>query len=152
MRTEDRLAQRGGAIELLRLPAVLFGAAAVTRRALYDRGWLPSARLGVPVVSVGNITTGGTGKTPMCAWVVAELQRRGFRPGILSRGYGAERGDVNEEAQLLARLCPGVPHVQDPDRVRGGKALVDSHSVDAIVLDASNPLGLLGLDTRQGAG
>jgi len=135
MRSEDRLARRGGAIELLRLPAALFGAAALARRALYDRHWLPRTRLIVPVVSVGNITTGGTGKTPLCAWVVEELQRRGFRPGLLSRGYGARPGEPNEEAQLLERLCPGVPHVQDADRARGGMQLVRAHGVDAIVLD-----------------
>jgi tetraacyldisaccharide 4'-kinase len=135
MRPEEKLARRGGAIELLRFPAALFGAAAWTRRALYDRRLLPSTRLPVPVVCVGNITTGGTGKTPMCAWVVAQLKQRGFEPGLLSRGYGAVAGAANDEALLLERLCPAVPHVQDADRVRGGKRLVEEHSVDLIVLD-----------------
>ncbi len=134
-RPEVRLARRGGAIELLRVPAALFGAAAVVRRALYDRRWLPSTRLSVPVVCIGNITTGGTGKTPMCVWVVERLRRRGFRPGLLSRGYGSADGAANDEALLLERLCPGVPHVQDADRVRGGKRLVEENAVDVIVLD-----------------
>ncbi len=135
LRPEERLAQRGGFIELLRVPAALFGAAAIARRALYDHHWLPNTRLSVPVVGVGNITTGGTGKTPVCAWLVARLQERGFSPGLLSRGYGAADGAVNEEALLLERLCPGVPHVQDADRVRGGQRLIAEHAVDVIVLD-----------------
>ena len=124
MRPEGRLSQRGGLVELLRVPAALFGAAAIARRALYDHHWLPSTRLSVPVIGVGNITTGGTGKTPVCAWLVKRLQARGYSPGLLSRGYGAADGGVNDEAQLLERLCPGVPHVQDADRVRGGQRLI----------------------------
>jgi tetraacyldisaccharide 4'-kinase len=130
----ERLARRGGAVELLRLPSVLFGAIVRARRALYDAGLAPRARLPVPVVSVGNLTTGGTGKTPMCAWLARELKSRGYRPGFLSRGYRAEPGQPNDEARLLARLCPDVPHVQDKLRARGGAELVE-RGVDAIVLD-----------------
>jgi tetraacyldisaccharide 4'-kinase len=135
-RIEERLAERGGGLELLRVPASLFGAAVRLRRGAYDRGWLPRVHPGVPVVSVGNLSTGGTGKTPLAAWLVGELARRGFRPGLLSRGYGAPPGGgaPNDEALLLARLCPGVPHVQDKDRVRGARALV-ARGADAIVLD-----------------
>jgi tetraacyldisaccharide 4'-kinase len=133
-RWERRLSHRGGALELLRLPALAFGAAVRTRRAAYDRGWAPIARLAVPVISVGNLSTGGTGKTPLCAWIVHELASRGRNPGLLSRGYRAAADGQNDESRLLERLCPGVPHVQDPDRVRGGRALVE-RGVDAIVLD-----------------
>jgi tetraacyldisaccharide 4'-kinase len=133
-RPERTLARRGGGVELLRIPAAFFGAAARARRAAYDHGVLAVHKVDVPVVCVGNLSTGGTGKTPMCAWVAAELVRRGARPGLLSRGYGATDGTPNEEARLLERLAPGVPHVQDPDRVRGAKALVE-RGCDAIVLD-----------------
>ncbi len=129
-----RLARRGGGIELLHAPAVLFGGIVRARRALFDLGLLPVARLPVPVVSIGNLTAGGTGKTPTAAWVVRELVRRSRRPGILSRGYGAVEGGPNDEASLLSRLCPGVPHVQDPKRARGGAQLV-GHGVDVVVLD-----------------
>lgn len=166
MRPEDRLARRGGAIELLRLPAALFSAAARTRRVLYDRGLLPVTRASVPVISVGNVTTGGTGKTPVCAWFVRELAARGHRPGLLSRGYGAERGESNDEAKLLERLCPLVPHVADKDRVAGAARLVAEHGVTVIVLDdgfqhrrlardvdlvlidATRPFGLAAVDGR----
>lgn len=133
-RIEDRLARRGGAVELLRVPAALFGVASRARGALYDLGLLPSSRVDATVISVGNLTAGGTGKTPMVAWLVRELERRGRRAGVLSRGYGAKVGDANDEAALLAELAPGVAHVCDPDRVRGGQKLVDG-GVDVIVLD-----------------
>src|SRR5688572_24546059 len=133
-RIEDRLARGGAAVELLRVPAALFGAAAGLRRALYDLGWLPTERLDAPVISVGNLCAGGTGKTPMVAWIVRELTRRGRRPGIVSRGYGAPNGVANDEARLLAEALPEVPHVLDRDRARGGRELVGRH-VDVIVLD-----------------
>jgi tetraacyldisaccharide 4'-kinase len=129
-----RLARRGGAVELLRVPAALFGAAALLRRVAYDSGLLRAHRLAVPVVSVGNLSTGGTGKTPMCAWLASELGRRGLAPGLLSRGYRSGADGANDEARLLAALLPGVPHVQDKDRVRGGAKLVEL-GCRAIVLD-----------------
>lgn len=119
---------------MLRVPSALFGAGVLLRRAAYDAGLAPVARLPVPVISVGNLSVGGTGKTPMCAWIVRELQRRGRRPGLLSRGYRAGPDGRNEEALLLERLCPGVLHVQDPDRVRGGRELA-GRGVDVVVLD-----------------
>jgi len=162
----ERLARRGGAIELLRAPALLFSAVVLARRAAYDSGLAPATRLDVPVVSIGNLTAGGTGKTPASVWLARELARRGLEPGILSRGYGAAAGAENDEALLLARLLPGVPHVQDPRRARGGAALV-ARGVDAIVLDdgfqhrqlardldlvlvdATRPWGLPGVDGRE---
>lgn len=130
----ERLARRGGAIELLRAPALIYGAVVVARRAAYDSGIAPATRLAVPVVSIGNLTAGGTGKTPAAVWLVRELARRGRKPGLLSRGYGAASGAENDEARLLARLVPDVPHVQDPRRARGGAALV-ARGVESIVLD-----------------
>lgn len=157
-RADSRLARRGGAVELLRVPAALFGAAATLRRALYDAAALPIHRLEVPVVCVGNLSTGGTGKTPMCALVADRLARRGLLPGILSRGYGSSHGP-NDEALLLERLLPGVPHVQDRDRVAGGRRLVERgcgsivlddgfqhrrlhRDLDLVLVDATRPWGL----------
>lgn len=135
-RLDWRLARRGGALELLRVPSALFAGLARLRAVGYERGWLPSTRVGVPVVSVGNVTAGGTGKTPCVAFVARELARRGWRAGILSRGYGAARGEgrENDEARWLARVLAGIERVQDPDRVAGARALV-ARGVDVIVLD-----------------
>lgn len=136
-RPDALLARRGGGVELLRLPAAVYGVLVGLRGRLYDRGWLPATRLNVPVVSVGNLTAGGTGKTPMCHWLAGELARRGRRPGLLSRGYrGSARADQpgNDESLLAAALLPDVPRVENPDRVAGAEALLE-RGVDVIVLD-----------------
>jgi len=146
-------------VELLRIPAALFGALSRARRTAYDLGLLPVHRLDVPVVGVGNLTTGGTGKTPMCAFVAAELERRGLRPGLVSRGYRAAADGRNEEARLLERLAPGVPHAQDQGRVRAASGLVAAgcrsivlddgfqhrrlhRDLDLALVDATRPWGL----------
>ncbi len=133
-RPEDRLRQRGGLVEALRPFAALYSGITGLRNAAYEAGIAPAKALGVPVVSVGNLTVGGTGKTPMVAWFVRELQRRGRRPGVLSRGYRAAEGGRNEEGILLEELLPGVPHVQRADRVEGGREL-EAEGVDVVVLD-----------------
>ena len=155
-RPEALLSRRGGGVELLRIPAAIYGALVGLRGALYDHGWLQPARLDVPVVSVGNLTAGGTGKTPMTHWLAGELLRRGRRPGLLSRGYRARAagpppdgvsdgrphgapsdvpGDVSsDEARLGAELLPDVPHVQRADRIAGAVELLE-HGVDVVLLD-----------------
>ncbi|HUR26735.1 MAG TPA: tetraacyldisaccharide 4'-kinase [Planctomycetota bacterium] len=131
---EARLEKRGGAVECLRIPSLAFGMVASLRSELYESGLLTAHRAGVPVFSVGNISTGGTGKTPFVVWLARELCQRGRRVGILSRGYGAEPGAQNDEAVMLSRCLPDVPHVQDRDRVRGARVLVE-RGTDALVLD-----------------
>ncbi len=73
-------------------------------------------RVSVPVLSVGNVTVGGTGKTPMAALLATTARAMGGRPVIVSRGYGAAPGRPNDEARELEILAPGVPHVQGADR------------------------------------
>lgn len=126
-------------MELLRLPAFLMKAITGARNRLYDFGWLPSHRLQMPIVSVGNLTVGGTGKTPMVVWLAKALIERGFRPGVLSRGYRSEEHNqggegLNDEGRLFASLLPDVPQVQQPNRVQGATELQD-RGCDAIVLD-----------------
>jgi tetraacyldisaccharide 4'-kinase len=89
----------------------------------------------LPVVSIGNLTTGGTGKTPLVAWVVAQLRALGGCPAILSRGYRSLDGTENDEKRLLDRLCPEVPHVQNPDRAAAARRLIRESAVDTVVLD-----------------
>lgn len=133
-RRELRLARRGGALELLALPAALFGAVARLRGACYDHGWFVSEHVDAPVVSVGNLSVGGTGKTPAVAWTARELARRGRRPGIASRGYRARPGETSDEALSLARELPDVPHEANPRRVEAARALL-ARGCDTVVLD-----------------
>jgi tetraacyldisaccharide 4'-kinase len=85
---------------------------------------------------VGNITAGGTGKTPLVAWLARLLLIRKRRPAILSRGYGRHEAlGLDDENAMLAHMVPGVPVVVDPDRVRGASRAVREHRVDVLVLD-----------------
>ena len=87
----ERTGTRGKLLWLLLLPVSLFYAVAVQlRNSLYTLGWVKSARLPRPVISIGNLTVGGTGKTPTCLWLAEELKSQGLSVGILSRGYRRE--------------------------------------------------------------
>lgn len=117
------------------------------RSGLYRRGVLSSLRLSVPVVIVGNLTVGGSGKTPLVLWLVERLREQGWRPGIISRGYGggahgaqpvaanSDSAVVGDEPLLLARRS-GVPVFVGRDRVEAGQALLAVHlDCDVIVSD-----------------
>jgi tetraacyldisaccharide 4'-kinase len=92
------------------------------RNLAFDRRWKSEFRVSVPVIAVGNLTTGGTGKTPVVATVVHMLQQLGYTPGIISRGYKADSTGQNDEKRVLQQLCPGVPHQQNPDRIAAAVA------------------------------
>jgi len=126
----------------------LFGGVVALRRVLYRLRAVPSFRLPVPVVVVGNLTVGGSGKTPVVLWLVARLRERGWHPGIISRGYGGKTGAevlcvttgsdpavVGDEPLLLARRS-GVPVFIGRDRVAAGRALLAEHpGCDIVVSD-----------------
>lgn len=112
-----------------------YAAAIWLRNQWYDRRSKAASIVGVPVIAVGNLTTGGTGKTPVVAWLVQHLAADGRRPGIVSRGYGADETGENDESRVLRLVCPGVPHQQNPDRVAAARTLVAEHGVDVIVCD-----------------
>lgn len=114
-------ARRGGLSALLLPAAGLFAAAAAVRRTAYRKGWARSFSAGAPVVIVGNISVGGTGKTPIVGWLAESLADAGRRPAIVSRGYGGRRqsvpmrvtphsdpGEVGDEPVMLAKQadCP----------------------------------------------
>ena len=92
---------------LLRLAEYPYRWAMHVRNGRYDRGRAEVHYVGVPVVSVGNITLGGTGKTPMVEWIARRLRQEGVRAAIVSRGYGASVDDLNDEALELQRRSPG---------------------------------------------
>ncbi|HEX4146657.1 MAG TPA: tetraacyldisaccharide 4'-kinase [Pirellulales bacterium] len=144
---------------LLGLAAIPYAAAIGLRNRYYDN---PSHQHRVPatVISVGNLTLGGTGKTPFVAWLAGWLVERGLHVALVSRGYGARPGARNDEARELELALPKVPHVQNPDRVAAADLAIRSYGVNCIVMDdgfqhrrlardldvvlvdASDPLGL----------
>ena len=168
------------AMRLVLLPltalSILYAAVAGARRFLHERGRLTRVRLSCPVVSVGNLGVGGSGKTPTTAWLAAALHRRGHRVAIASRGYGrAGREPVEvvsdgrnlrssaqragDEPLLLAAHAPGVPVLVGPRRDAVGLRAVSAFGTQVLVLDdgfqhhrLARDLDLVLVDGRFGFG
>ena len=105
------------------------------RNRQFDSGKRKIHRVGVPVISVGNLTVGGTGKTPMVEWLAGWFRERGVRVALISRGYGAEAGSRNDEALELEQKLPDVPHLQNPNRVEAALTAIDEFETQLILLD-----------------
>jgi tetraacyldisaccharide 4'-kinase len=120
---------------LLRAAEVPYTLAVNWRNRQFDHDASKTHRVSVPVVSVGNLTLGGTGKTPMVKWLARWFRDRGVRVAIVSRGYGASTGRQNDEALELAKALPDVPHVQNPDRVAAAARALREFDAQLIVLD-----------------
>ncbi|MCL1633509.1 tetraacyldisaccharide 4'-kinase [Luteimonas sp. SX5] len=129
-----------------RLASGLFSVLASSRRALFRKGWRRRVRVGAPVVVIGNLTAGGTGKTPLAIALVERLAAAGRKPGVVSRGYGradeskpvwverdTDAAVAGDEPVLIARRC-GIPVRVDRDRVAGARALVAA-GCDVVVCD-----------------
>lgn len=112
-----------------------YAVAVATRNRRFDRKRDAVTRVEVPVISVGNLTVGGTGKTPMVKWIATQLREHGVRVAILSRGYGAEEGAKNDEAIELEQALPDVPHLQAPDRVASARVAIDELASQVLLLD-----------------
>lgn len=125
----------------------LFCLVAMLRRAAYRAGLRKVTRLPVPVIVVGNISAGGTGKTPLVVWLVEYLKQAGYSPAIVSRGYGGKARQwpqqvhagsdpalVGDEAVLLARRC-GCPMAVAPNRVAAARKVLESAACDIIISD-----------------
>ncbi len=150
-RLEHTLARnwmRRGLLAWCLLPlAALFGVLTGLRRLLYRMGWLKTTRLPVPVIVVGNLFVGGTGKTPMVVFLVEALRAAGFQPGVISRGYGSKESapqavthdsspeHVGDEPLLIAQRT-GCPVMVGRNRVATGEALLAQYpQVDVILSD-----------------
>ncbi len=151
----------GHPLGILLLPlSWLFRLVVALRRAAYATGLVTMQYLPVPVVVVGNITVGGTGKTPLVIWLSRFLRARGYSPGIITRGYGGKATHwprhvhqdsdpfvVGDEPVLLARRS-GCPVVAAPQRVAAARLLVEQHRCDIIVADDGLQHLILGRDVE----
>lgn len=142
----------------LRAASFPYGWATALRNRFFDWGWKQSQKASVPVVSVGNLTVGGTGKTPCVEYIAGFLREQRLLVAVLSRGYGSEHGP-NDEALVLEENLPDVPHLQGVDRVALARAAVEelesevlvlddgfqhrrlARDLDVVLLDATNPWG-----------
>jgi tetraacyldisaccharide 4'-kinase len=106
----------------------IFGGVVGARDILYDAGWLPALVTPIPAVSIGNLTVGGTGKTPIAAWMAKGLADRGAHPAVILRGYGADEPLVHQQ------LNPGVPVVVGADRATAVRDAA-AQGADVAVLD-----------------
>ncbi len=120
---------------LLRLAEYPYTFEVRRRNRAFDSGRRAIQRVNVPVISVGNITLGGTGKTPMVAWLARWFQSRGIRVALVSRGYKSDVGQQNDEARELAQQLPGVPHVQNRDRAAAARQAIEQCGPQLILLD-----------------
>jgi len=153
----ERSGFRGKLLGALLYPASLGYTVIVQLRNLFfNRGWIKSVRLPRPVISIGNLTVGGTGKTPTCLWLASELRRQGVKVAILSRGYrrtetrpvilqpsrlssdiaqnDAELAQAGDEPLMMARLYEQTVGV-GADRAQSAEALLRGEDVDAFILD-----------------
>lgn len=137
---------------LLGFSSLLYRGGVAARNRLYDFGLLRQAKLPCSVISVGNLTVGGTGKTPTVIYLAGLLRERGRRPAILSRGYGGRAGgpvnvvsdgnrirmawgEAGDEPVLIARALSGVPVLTGARRRLTGRAAVDRFGADVLILD-----------------
>lgn len=127
--------------------SAVYLALARLRRTAYRRGWRPAVETAVPVIVVGNVSVGGTGKTPFVIWLAAQLMQRGRKVGIVTRGYrgkgtvwpqavaaDSDAGEVGDEPVLLARRTR-CPVVAGPDRVACVEALLKTSRLDVVISD-----------------
>jgi len=131
--------------------AIVYAIITTLRNICYDVGIFKITKMSIPVISVGNITTGGTGKTPMTIALAEVAKEKGFKPGIVSRGYGRKSKGLQfvhdgkeikttvensgDEPFLMASLLKDVPVVVSENKVKGANYLIDMLNVDLIILD-----------------
>jgi tetraacyldisaccharide 4'-kinase len=121
-------------LAFLRAVESLYGCAVGLRNARYDR-FGPRTELPIPVISVGNLTVGGTGKTPFVVELLKRLDRMGSSPAVVSRGYKSADGQPNDEERLIRQSVPSAVCIAQRNRAWGGEVAHRSFGADVIVLD-----------------
>lgn len=131
--------KKGAAAALGRLGLLplswIYGSVVAFRNFCWDVGWLTPAKPACPVISVGNLTAGGTGKTPVVSYLANWFQHQNIKVVLVSRGYKQLEKDVNDEKLVLDRLCPGVPHILNKNRVKAVQQAVEQYGAEVVVLD-----------------
>ncbi len=153
----------------------LYGLAIEIRNLLYDKRCIKTSKFDIPVISVGNLTVGGTGKTPFVIYLAQYLKESSLSVGIVSRGYGRKtKGTVivhdgksilsshdesGDEPWLIASALKSVPVIVDEDRTQGIQTLIDKFPVDVVLLDdafqhrrAGRDLDILLINSRESSG
>lgn len=137
---------------LLRLLSLPYGSIVAAKNRLYDGGLLKQQKLPRPVISVGNLTVGGTGKTPTVIFIAHILKDHGYHPAVLSRGYGGSANapvnvvsdgnrilmgwrEAGDEPILIARAAPGIPVLTGSRRFLAGRAAIENFGADVLILD-----------------
>ncbi|MEN6576461.1 MAG: tetraacyldisaccharide 4'-kinase [Phycisphaerales bacterium] len=136
-----RDAKASVARSLLRAASLGYRLAVGIRNGLYNRHMLRSHRANAVVMSVGNLTTGGTGKTPVVVWLCrkinqqSRIKNQNCCEAILTRGYKTQPSRLADEPALLGAQCPDVPVVVNPDRVAGAAEAIQAHGAQVLVMD-----------------
>jgi tetraacyldisaccharide 4'-kinase len=119
----------------LRIASWVYASIVHIRNTAYDRGWRTRHQADCPVISIGNLTVGGTGKSPTVRWVANWLSREGYRVAIVSRGYRGDGHQPNDENRELARQLPEVTLIESPDRHSGCQTAAQQHAAQIVLLD-----------------
>ncbi|MHC4387533.1 MAG: tetraacyldisaccharide 4'-kinase [Planctomycetota bacterium] len=126
---------------LLSPAALVYSCVVRLRNSMYAKGWLRTLRVDALVISVGNITTGGTGKTPLVSWLYnrifenSRLKRRDCRCAILTRGYKTRKGMLSDEPAILAKSCPEAKVIVNPDRAAAANEAVNRWNTNILIMD-----------------
>ncbi len=131
----DRRVAAGVLRVLLRPAGLLYGLIISVRNRLYDLGILKSHSVEVPVICVGNLTAGGTGKTPLVIWLCNYLTSKGIHCAILTRGYKTNVRRMTDEPALLAKACGDVPVIVNSDRVAGARKAIEKYRAQILIMD-----------------
>ncbi len=125
----------------LRIASCGYAVVIGVRNFLYSKGWLKVHRVNVPVISIGNITTGGTGKTPLVIWICRLLSQENIPCAILTRGYKAAQSsklktqNYGDEPKILAEGCPQAKVIVNPDRVAGAQEAINKYGAQVLIMD-----------------
>ena len=115
--------------------SLLYGTVIKLRNHAFDTGLIKSAKAQVPVISIGNITTGGTGKTPLVIWLCNKISQMNLRTAVLTRGYMSEEGTMGDEPTMLAKSCPQTKVIVNSDRMAGARKAVCEYDSQVLILD-----------------